>query len=169
MEGVPMASTTQRWLFVDSRRALRFFQPATQLRLPLTLLAVTLVFGLLFTWQVRGAYRELYAMVPSTAPPAFQAEITAQTRVFLLGSAAVAAAYALTILGVCIAYTGRLIGPMVALRRHVQFLKNGNYRMRLVLREGDTAFRALAEDLNELTELLAHERGQRRARQAPSG
>ena len=55
--------SSSRWFLVDSRRAIRLPQPGAQLRLPLYLLLVTLLFAALLAWHVHGAYRSLYAMV----------------------------------------------------------------------------------------------------------
>jgi methyl-accepting chemotaxis protein len=46
-------------------------------------------------------------------------------------------------------YTHRIIGPIIAFRRHVQALTNGNTSSRIKLRDHD-AFTALADELNEL-------------------
>lgn len=51
-------------------------------------------------------------------------------------------------------YTHRLVGPTIAFRRHIRALIAGNYDSRVNLRKND-AFTEVADDLNELAELMA--------------
>lgn len=55
--------------------------------------------------------------------------------------------------GVTVLYTHRLVGPVMAFRRHVRDLIEGRYDARLHLRPHDE-FGELARDLNELSETL---------------
>ena len=73
--------------------------------------------------------------------------------------------YIVTNLVVAVVYTHRMVGPIVAFRRHVAFLLEEDYSKRVHLRRGD-AFHELAEDLNVLTEKL--ESGRRVASSEPS-
>jgi len=55
-------------------------------------------------------------------------------------------------------YSHRVFGPMVAFKRMVLDLKEGNYKSRVALRKNDEFFE-LAESLNELAETLQKRHG----------
>jgi len=135
-------------------------------RLPFYLLLITLAFLTLFAWHAYSAYAELYTMVMTNVPESFQEEILRQTQDFSVVGAAILGGLALTILGFSIAYTHTLLGPIVALRRQVQSMKDGNYRARNNLRKTDVAHQGLADDLNELAAILQH--AQKGDRSAPN-
>ncbi len=139
----------------DARRAIRFPQPFTQLKLPIYLLILTLAFGALFAWHSTTAYERLYGLVISSMPDSHRAMLRDQTRDFAIVSAAILTGYALFVLGACLAYTHGLLGPLVAVRRHVQALKEGQYGSRVELRKSDTAYLEVARDLNDLAQSLA--------------
>ncbi len=139
----------------DARRAIRLPQPFTQLKLPVYLLILTLAFGALFAWHGTAAYERLYGLVISSMPDSHQAMLRDQTRDFAVVSATILAGYAVFVLGVCLAHSHGLLGPVVPLRRHIQALKNGQYGSRVELRKSDTAYLELAEDLNDLAQSLA--------------
>jgi signal transduction histidine kinase len=133
-------------------------------RLPLYLLLITIAFLTFFAWHAYSAYAELYTMVMTNVPESFQEQILRQTQDFSVVGAAILGGLALTILGFSIAYTHTLLGPIVALRRQVQSLKDGNYRARNNLRKTDVAHQGLANDLNELAAILQHaQKGDRSA------
>jgi len=138
----------------DSRRAFRVLQFGAQIRLPIYLLLITVAFMSLFAWHAYSAYAELYTMVMTNVPESFQEQILRQTQDFSIVGAAILGGLVLTILGFSVAYTHTLIGPTVALRRQVQSMKDGNYRMRNKLRKTDAAHQGLANDLNELSAIL---------------
>ena len=55
-------------------------------------------------------------------------------------------------------YSHRFVGPMVAFRRQVNAIRNGNYDSRIKLRKHD-AFTNFADDLNSLAEHFAAKEG----------
>ena len=155
-----MAVSSERSMFTpDSRRAVRLLRPGIQLRLPAYLLGITVAFAMLIGWHSHVAFGDIYEMAAREAPPGAAALIQEQARDFVLFTAVILAGYVLAVGVFCVAYTHRLIGPTVALRRQVQALKNGNYRQRVHLRRGDGTFEGLASDLNELTQILSYGRG----------
>jgi signal transduction histidine kinase len=95
-------------------------------------------------------------MVMTNVPESFQEQILRQTQDFSIVGASILGGLALTLLGFSIAYTHTLLGPIVALRRQVQSMKDGNYRTRSNLRKTDVAHQGLADDLNELASILQH-------------
>ncbi|HXV36818.1 MAG TPA: hypothetical protein VEC18_06705 [Myxococcota bacterium] len=152
-----MARNLMRSVFgFDSRRAFRFLQFGAQLRLPLYLLLITIAFMSLFAWHTHSAYSELYAMVMTAVPESYHEQILKQTQDFSVVGASILGGFVLTMVGFCVAYTHSLLGPTVPLRRHVQSLKDGNYRSRAKLRSSDAAHQGLADDLNELASILQH-------------
>lgn len=144
----------------SQRHTLRLVQPGPQLRLCLAVIAVTLGFGVLFAANSYAAFGELYQAALSAAPKIFEGDIGAQALSYLYVSLAILAGYVLTVLGVCVAMLHRMLGPTVALERHVRSLKLGEYSARLSLRSEDSAYSELARHLNELAERLEqHQRG----------
>jgi hypothetical protein len=138
----------------DARRVIRFPQPMTQLKLPAYLLIATLVCGAVFAWQSQSAYERMYDLVISEVPASYVVMIEEQTHDFAVVCASILAGYILVVTGLCIGYSHQLIGPVVALRRQIQALKDGNYRARTKLRKSDTAFLDMADDLDELAKTL---------------
>ena len=72
---------------------------------------------------------------------------------YIVVSMSIAIAYATVVLGICLAGTHRLLGPIVALRRHLESIKSGDYASRVHLRAGHP-LGGIAQDLNELSEML---------------
>jgi hypothetical protein len=142
-------------LLSDSRRLIRLIHPATQMRSALAVLGVSLLFGVILAWNCYYAFAHLHHIAAATADPAFKEQFAAQIRTFMQVSGLILIAYVLAMVGTCVALTHRLLGPTVALGRHVQSLKNGNYRFRIHLRKSDGVFQPLAQELNQLTEILA--------------
>ena len=140
----------------DSRRAFRVLQLGAQVRLPLYLLLITVGFMSLFSWHTHTAYAKLYEIVMTAVPESFQGQIFRQTQDFSIVGAAILGGFVFVMLGFCIAYTHKLLGPTIPLRRQVQSMKDGNYQARNKLRESDTAHQGLADDLNELASILQH-------------
>ncbi len=149
-----MAMRSVLFFLPDARRVIRFPQPMTQLKLPAYLLVATLLCGAVFAWQSQAAYERMYDLVISEVPETYVVMIREQTHDFAVVCAAILAGYILVVSGLCIGYSHRLIGPVVALRRQIQALKDGNYRARTKLRKSDTAFLEMADDLDELAKIL---------------
>jgi methyl-accepting chemotaxis protein len=138
------------------RRMANFLlQPSLQLRLPAYFLLITIGFGMVLAVAVTGAYRNLYETVAAEQPAYVEQILHAQTQDFILFSSMIAIGYLLTVLVVSVVHSHRMVGPSVALRRHVEALKNGDFSARVALRRKD-AFGDLAEDLNELAMLLEY-------------
>jgi signal transduction histidine kinase len=136
-------------------------QPALQLKLPLFMLAITLA---ILAFQVAHgyfAYSKLYATIFKEAgsSPVLADLLRGQTRDFIEVSAEIGLLYILVVVSFCVTYAHRMIGPTVAFRRHVEALKNGDYRSRITLRKHD-AFSDLADDLNELAQILERDEKQ---------
>ncbi len=135
------------------RTANLLLQPAVQLKLPLYFLLITAAFGGLLAVGISSAYRSFFLTIAADQPAYMERILLAQTQDLLVVSGALAVAYLLAVLGIAIVILHRLVGPTVALRRHVESLKNGDHSSRVRLRRKD-AFRELADDLNELAALL---------------
>jgi methyl-accepting chemotaxis protein len=69
-------------------------------------------------------------------------------------------AYVLIVLAISIWYTHRLVGPMVAFKRHFEALQQGNFTHRTNLRKND-AFHEAANELNKATEMLGARFGEK--------
>jgi signal transduction histidine kinase len=104
-------------------------------------------------WTISSAYRELFSAVAAEQPAFVVAIIRDQTHDLVQVSLRLVLGYLLLVLAVAIVQSHRLVGPVVALRRQVEALKNGDYTARVALRRND-AFNELADDLNELATLL---------------
>ena len=137
------------------RRTFRRIGGGVELRLGLLLFGITGVFALLFFVNSSAAFGRIYNALLLTAPDILEGEIGAQARAYLLASAAILAGYLVAVYALCVAFMNRLLGPTVALERHVRSLKLGDYSSRLNLRAGDQAYNELARHLNELAERLA--------------
>ena len=115
---------------------------------------------------ISSVYSYPYAMVMTNVPNSYQEQILRQTQDFSIVGAAILGGLVLTILGFSVAYTHVLLGPIVALRRQVQSMKDGNYRTRNKLRKTDAAHQGLADDLNELSAILQHAQANNRTSQS---
>ncbi len=147
--------TVRSSLFLpDGRRAFRLPEPAAQLKLPIYLLILTLAFGGFFAWYTNTAYERLYGPVIGSMPDSYHVVLRDTIHDFAMLSATLLVAYALLVLGLCGAYLHRLLGPLVLLRRHVQALTNGRYQNRVEIRSSDSAYREIAQDLNNLARSL---------------
>ncbi len=154
-----MEATSERpALWIDSRRSFRLLHPGIQLGLALHVLAIGLGFGLLLLWHAWYAYADLLAAGVASGPASLENELRARTLRFGIVSLAMLLGYALVVVGVCVAWSHRLLGPTVPLRRHLQALRQGRCRERLRLRKTDGPFLPLAEDLNEVTRMLEERR-----------
>jgi len=134
------------------RRAINLgLRPGLQLRLPAIVVGATVAFGLLFAAHTQAAYGRFVAI--GIEHPGLRALVQDQGRDFLIVSLAIGLAYVMVILLACLIQAHRLLGPVVALRRHLEGMKNGDYVSRLSLRTNDP-FNDIADDLNELAAIL---------------
>lgn len=69
-----------------------------------------------------------------------------------------AALYVMAILVLSVWYTHRMVGPTIALGRHIERLEHGDFKHRTHLRRGD-AFHELADALNRLSNRMEKENG----------
>ena len=138
----------------DSRRAIRIVEPAVELRLPIVLMIVTLLFAGLFAWNGHAAFQRLVQLALGHTPDAFRGTIVEQSSDFVIVSCVLLGAYLIAVVGVCLAFTHALLGPRVALLRQIRALKNGNYEARVALRRSDLVFREVGNDLNDLASIL---------------
>jgi len=157
-----------------TRRTMRLVQPKLQLRVASFVLSVTLGLAVLFVLNTYSAFGQLYAASLTWAPDELKTDLSAQTQSYLKVSLALSVAAAASLVGICIALVHRLIGPTVALERHVSALERGEYGRRVVLRRGEIVYATLAGRLNRLAETLERQElqrslhtGSRRADRAP--
>lgn len=68
--------------------------------------------------------------------------------------------YILLVMAISIWYTHRLVGPMVAFKKHFEALQQGNFAHRTNLRKND-AFHEAANELNRATEMLGSRIGEK--------
>ena len=144
----------------NARRSFRLLHPGAQLRLALYVLAVGLGFGILFVLNSYAAYGRLFDAAMALSEPVLAKEIQAQTSSYLGVSLALVAGYAACVLAITVVYLRRLLGPLVAMERHVKALEFGNYSSRLVLREDNPLHRGLVRRLNGLATRLDSQSGQ---------
>ena len=131
------------------------FRPGMQIKLPAILLLVTTGFAALFLAHTRKAWGSLVEI--GLADPWLRVFAREIQQDYFVVSLAIACAYAVVIVGICLAGTHRIFGPIVALERHLESLKRGDYTSRVRLRSGHPLC-GLASDLNELGEVLARSR-----------
>jgi methyl-accepting chemotaxis protein len=132
-------------------------QPNLQLKLPLYVLLVTLMYALLL-WAVlyrgfEGFYK--FIMLQSNVGEQVGPIIKYQTNAVITVLSVMTIAYVILIIGLSVIYLHRLVGPTIAFRRHIRALRNGEYSSRIKLRKND-AFREVAQDLNDLAASLDH-------------
>jgi hypothetical protein len=139
------------------RRAFRLADPRLQVRLALGIFATTLVFGLLAVGNSYAAYKSLFDVALSTVPIPLGEVLLDQTRHFLTVTTILATGYALAVLGLSVIFVQRMIGPLVAIERHVRSLRSGDYSSRIGLRSGRSIFAVIAVQLNELAMRLDRE------------
>lgn len=143
------------------RRAVRFSMPGPQLRLATSVLAVALAFGVLFAANSYAAFGQLFGATLSLAPTVLADEIAAQARHYLSVSAVLLVGLAVAVTAVSAAALHRLLGPLVAVERHVRALAAGDYAHRLALRDGDAVWSEVARRLNDLARDLERGRARR--------
>ena len=138
----------------ERRHALRLLRPRVQLTLAAYLLAVSFVFGALMAFNSWSAYGRLFEGTLSTAAAPFRQDIAEQSRLYMQTSLALAGGYVVAMLLVTVAYLHRVVGPTIALERHVRALQRGEYGSRVALRSSDHLYAELADQLNELAARL---------------
>jgi methyl-accepting chemotaxis protein len=129
--------------------------PAMQLKLPVILLIVTLGFVALQVVHTEFAYGKLFEIVLEEAgrPPFLEKLLREQTGDYVEVTGALTLLYILVVVILWLAHGHRMIGPVLPLRRQIEALKNGDYGARVRLRKRD-AFKEIAEDLNQLAQVL---------------
>jgi len=152
-----MESSTLARMGVSRRRSWRFVQPGQQIRLVVSVLGITLAFGLLLVANSYAAYGALLGSALSTAPPLLTVDVEAQTHHYMVVTLALAGAYAFVVIATCVAFVHRLVGPNVALVRHARALKLGDFSSRVTLRERDGVYAELVRHLNDLAARLERE------------
>jgi methyl-accepting chemotaxis protein len=136
----------------EQRKAANFLlRPALQLKLPLYLLLLSLLFVLLALMLGNLYFEQTYVtMLQNTSQAEYvQQVISAQLGDFRTMSLLLLFVYALTTIVITAIFTHRLVGPLVPLSRHIRALTEGHYAHRVKLRSNDV-LAELAEQLNEL-------------------
>lgn len=149
-----MSTRLARLAAPGRRRTVRLLEPGVQLRLPAYLLLITLLFGVGFAANAWFAYADLYAHTMTEVPAVYDLTIREQTHSFLVVSALIGIGYVATLVSFALAYTHWLVGPTVAIRRHLSAIQSGDYSRRLALRGRDWLFRDLGRSLNDLCDQL---------------
>lgn len=155
-------SEHRRILVLDeSRRTINLgLRPSLQLRLPIIVLVISVGFAGLFAVHSHTAYARFLSGAIRQAQ--IEPLVAEQTIDFLIVSGVIAVAYIAAVMIACLAHSHRLLGPIVAFRRHIEALKNGDYGARVQLRKGDP-FTDVADDMNDLTTILrTNEKANRR-------
>ncbi len=150
----PEQSLSGRLAAPNTRQSFRLLRPGVQLRLAFYVLGVSLGFAMLFAFNSWAAYGPIFDATLSTSPAPFAAEIGAQTKNYVGVSLVLLVGYSLTVLALTIAYMQRLLGPTVAMERHVRALERGDYTSRMTIREDEMLYREVAGRLNRLATRL---------------
>lgn len=137
-------------------------QPLLQTRIGAYCIILSFIFAGLIAGIVYVHLGQLFAFIieMTDAPQEVQTIILSyvssiQTWIYLtLG------AYILLVMAVSIWYTHRLVGPMVAFKRHFEALQQSNFSHRTNLRKND-AFHEAATELNRATEILGQKYGEK--------
>ncbi len=127
-------------------------QPLLQTKIGLYCIGLSLVFGACVVSILYVNLSQLYSFIIALtdAPEEVETIIlnylsSLQNWIYLsIGT------YIGTVVAVSIWYTHRLVGPMVAFKRHFEALDAGDFSHRTVLRKGD-AFHEAANTLNQAT------------------
>ena len=149
--------TVFRILGLDERRKARnlLLRPTLQMKLPLYTLLLSFTFGLLALLLFYIYFEQLYVMMleNTTQGSYLRTAVSIQTSNFLEATSMLLIGYILLMVAVTAIYTHRIIGPTVALKRHIKALKDGLYSHRVQLRKRDE-LKDMAAELNELAEIL---------------
>ena len=148
----------------DERRKARnlLLRPVLQMKLPLYILILSFTFGLLALLVGYIYFEQLYAMMLENTSLGnyLQEAISQQTGNFIEASIMLLIVYVIFVVGITTNYTHRIIGPTVAITRHIKSLKEGLYSHRVTLRKHDELM-DLANELNELAEILGQYRNRK--------
>ena len=151
------ALTILKILGCDERRKASnlLLKPSLQMKLPLYTLILSFTFGLVALLLFYVYFEQLYAMMleNTTQESYLRAAVSLQTSNFIEAASMLLVGYILLMVAVTTIYTHRIIGPTVALKRHIRALKDGLYSHRVQLRKHDE-LKDMAADLNELAEIL---------------
>ncbi len=130
-------------------------KPELQLRLPVYLLVVTVIFACASWIVLHIAFDGLYGFVFEQGNIGEQVGdvLRHHIRIVVTVSTLLIVMYVLLTIGLSIAYLHKLIGPSIAFKRHIRALNDGNYSSRILLRQND-AFGEMANELNDLAETL---------------
>jgi len=149
--------TIYKILGMDERRKARnlLLRPSLQMKLPLYTLILSFTFGLLALLVFYVYFEQLYAMMleNTTQGNYLRTAVSLQTNNFIEAASMLLIGYILLMVAITTIYTHRIIGPTVALKRHIKALKDGLYTHRVHLRKYDE-LKDMAADLNELAEVL---------------
>ena len=153
---------------LDHGRKLRnlLLQPRLQLKLPLYLLLLTAAFALLLWIVLHQGFQGVYELIllQSGVDEEIRNIVKYQSGALVIVVTTMLIVYVLGTIGITVGYMHKLVGPTKAFQRHISELKNGVYSSRLTMRKND-AFSEVAQELNELAEILEHkhQRGQSKA------
>lgn len=153
-------SILKRLGFNENRKAMNFLlKPGLQLKLAFYILLLSLGFVFITVLFGKLYFEQTYiTLVDNTTQSEYiQAIVTQQIHDFKSLSLLLLAVYTVMIVLVATVYTHRMIGPTLPIMRHVKALKDGFYSHRVKLREYD-CFQELADELNELAEILEEQR-----------
>jgi methyl-accepting chemotaxis protein len=153
-------SILKRLGFNENRKARNFLlKPGLQLKLAFYILLLSLGFVFITVLFGKLYFEQTYiTLVDNTTQSEYiQAIVTQQIHDFKSLSLLLLAVYTVLIVLVATVYTHRMIGPTLPIMRHVKALKQGFYSHRVKLREYD-CFQELADELNELAEILEEQR-----------
>lgn len=141
----------------QTRRGLKslLIKPELQLRLPVYLLFVTVLFAIASWVVLQVAFDGLYEFafeqenLAEHVGELFRHQVQLVIGLFSL----LTIVYVLLTVGLSVAFLHKLIGPSIAFKRHINALSEGNYASRITLRQDD-AFGGISIELNELAEVL---------------
>ncbi len=141
----------------SQRRSFGLADPRQQIRLVITVLGITCLFLVLAAGNSYAAYSSMLNSVLAMTPSDWADDLVAQTHSYVVVTLALAVGYFFAMVGASIAFVHRVVGPLVALRRHVDELRRGRYASRVKLRRAGGLHADLAEQLNELAAALESE------------
>lgn len=141
----------------QTRRGLKslLIKPELQLKLPVYLLFITVLFAIACWIVLQVAFAGLYEFAFEQGGLGEQVGYLFRHHIQLVVSvfSFLTIVYVLLTVGFSVAYLHKLIGPSIAFKRHINALAEGNYASRITLRQDD-AFEGISIELNELAEVL---------------
>jgi len=132
-------------------------EPQIQLRYGFYFSSAAVIFAALLGWILYLQMQDVLELVIQlTDVPQVTNELV-ETRLvgFFQKAAALFLGFAILCFAAGAYFTHRLVGPMVAFRRHVRSLREGSYNAKTSLRAGDD-FLGFADELNALSDTLAN-------------